>query len=102
LPFDYEGIVNNPLPPSPQPRIPSQIDSSTSEEMIRIVVFQGIAESSLPRAIFSIHWDLRAFIREQYETQPISIGSIITLSGSAIAAQATTCQQYIEANWPFY
>jgi hypothetical protein len=100
LAFDSEGIVNNPLPPS-QPRIPSQIDSSTSGKMIRTVVLQGIADTSLPHAIFSIHWDLRAFIREQYDNQPISIGSIITLSGSAIAAQATTCQQYIEANWPF-
>jgi len=103
LAFNFEGIVNNPLPPSPQPRIPSQIDSSTSGEMIRTVVLEGLREtSSHHRTYFSIHWDLRAFIREQYENQPVSIGSIITLSGSAIAAQATTCKQYIEANWPLY
>lgn len=102
LASDYEDIDYNPLLPSPQPRIPSRIDSSTSDQMIRTVVLQGIAESSLPHAIFSIHWDLRAFIREQYENEPVSIGSIITLSGSAIAAQATTCKHYIEANWPFY
>jgi hypothetical protein len=102
LALDYERIDYDPLPPSSQPRIPSRIDSSTSGQMIRSVVLKGIAETSLPHAIFSIHWDLRAFIREQYENEPISIGSIITLSGSAIVAQATTCQHYLEANWPFY
>ena len=32
----------------------------------------------------------------------MAIGSVITLSGSALRAQATTCSEYIKLVWPTY
>ncbi|KAH8753476.1 hypothetical protein BGZ57DRAFT_964852 [Hyaloscypha finlandica] len=90
-------------PTSPPPYyIHSPINSSKSGQMIRASVLRGLSDGESVHAFFTIYWDLRAFIRHQYEHVPISIGSIITLSGSAVAAQATTCQDYVHANWPIY
>ncbi|KAN0119354.1 hypothetical protein V8E51_001562 [Hyaloscypha variabilis] len=95
---DEIGVIS---PISPPPNyIHSPIDSSKSGQMIRASVLQGLSDSATAHAGFTIHWDLRAFIRDQYEDVPNSVDSIITLSGSAVAAQATTCQDYVHTNWP--
>lgn len=50
---------------------------------------------------FDVHWQLERFVGEQYgERTGISLASIITLTGSAICAQATTVGEYLQRNWP--
>jgi hypothetical protein len=47
--------------------------------------------------------DLQQFLEDEFgqnSNQPL--GSIITLTGSAFHAQATTCAEYIHENWPVF
>lgn len=53
-------------------------------------------------ASLKVDWDILAFLEDQFHDQerPHSVlGSIITITGSAQHAQATTCLDYIRQNW---
>jgi hypothetical protein len=55
----------------------------------------------LHTAHFHIRWALREFLEQQFGTSSVpSLGSVIALTGSAIAAQATTVKDYLNKNWP--
>jgi hypothetical protein len=40
-----------------------------------------------------------SFMRSQYDTIP-PVASIVVLTGSVLYAQATTCGEYVQNNWP--
>ncbi|KAF4439493.1 Pfs domain-containing protein [Fusarium austroafricanum] len=54
------------------------------------------------RALIVLDWDLFEFFRYQgYARLPHEVfEDIITLTGSSIDAQATTCAEYLRQNWP--
>lgn len=50
---------------------------------------------------FDVEWDLLAFLRdEEYENVDTVLGRVITLTGSPVKAQATSCLQYLQQTWP--
>jgi hypothetical protein len=52
-------------------------------------------------ASFLVHWDVRNFLARQFrDFKSASLGSIITISGSSLHAQAATCEDYLVQNWP--
>ena len=54
-------------------------------------------------ASLNLEWDVSTFLKDQFcdpNFPNISLGPIVTISGSAQRAQATTCSQYIQQNWP--
>ena len=49
--------------------------------------------------IFDVTWELLAFVRDKLgEDEKLS--QVITLTGTQINAQASTCEQYIRERWP--
>lgn len=61
----------------------------------------GSTESREFKAAFDVMWDVLDFIKNQFgEIRNTPIGSVIALSGSAMCAQATTVQEYMEQHWP--
>ncbi|TVY88680.1 hypothetical protein LAWI1_G006923 [Lachnellula willkommii] len=61
----------------------------------------GSTESQEFKAAFDVWWDVLDFIKNQFgELRNTPIGSVIALSGSAMCAQATTVQEYMEQHWP--
>ena len=57
--------------------------------------------SRAPKASLLMPWDLLAFMDTQYvDNKDAHLASVITLSGTAQYAQATTCSEYAEQNWP--
>jgi len=54
-------------------------------------------------AIFEMHWDLLSFMKTQYKLDNnVKLGSVITISGSALYCQATTSTEYLRQNWSGY
>jgi hypothetical protein len=51
---------------------------------------------------FDMLWDIEGFLHDQYKERPGSIGNVITLSGSASHAQASTCRDYVQLRWSTY
>ena len=79
---------------SPSTHVRAQMDLITSE------VASGFS-SRASKASLTMPWDLLAFMDTQYvDNKDAYLGSVITLSGTAQYAQATTCSQYVEHNWP--
>ncbi|KAF2139010.1 uncharacterized protein K452DRAFT_310970 [Aplosporella prunicola CBS 121167] len=52
------------------------------------------------RTSFSVDWDPLKFMDSQYGSIRTLLGKVVTLTGSAICAHATTCQDYIRTVWP--
>lgn len=79
---------------------------ATPCQRIRNWIYEGLSSNSpvppgqLLHASFNIDWDICTFIQYQYEKNLDSIGTVITLSGTAIHAQAAICSEYVETNWP--
>jgi hypothetical protein len=48
---------------------------------------------------FKIEWDILNFISVQYD-KLVPIATVVVLTGSSTNAQATTCGEYIQQNWP--
>jgi hypothetical protein len=58
-------------------------------------------ENGICRATFEVAWDLTEFINREFPHQDsLQIGSIITLTGSSVDAQALTCAEYMAQVWP--
>ncbi len=92
-------------PPSFNPRSsePSSFEPALSDGMsyIRKKVLGGLRQSETVRASLAMNWDLLGFIKDQYsDTKTVDLGSIITLSGTVLRAQATTCLEYAQKTWP--
>ena len=57
----------------------------------------------LPRErTYLMYWDLLGFLKDQdaEDYRQISLGSIITLTGTGPCSQATTAAEYLSRNWP--
>ncbi|KFY86148.1 hypothetical protein V500_07837 [Pseudogymnoascus sp. VKM F-4518 (FW-2643)] len=88
----------------PQPQnvqLENNYNPANSNEVIRRAILLGKDHRTFERIVFSISWDLPAFMANQYETK-CPLGSVITLSGTAMHAQAITCEEYSVVNWPKY
>lgn len=87
---------------------PYVITTTNTCQNIRDWILQGLSSSAPDLAgtcfgvSFNVHWSLQSFIQDQYEDVPESIGTVITLSGNADCAQAATCSEYVQANWPVH
>jgi hypothetical protein len=55
--------------------------------------------SQICRVSFWIHWNISGFMHSQYN-ELVPVATVVTLTGSALYAQATTCGEYIRTNWP--
>ncbi|KAF7513369.1 hypothetical protein GJ744_009790 [Endocarpon pusillum] len=49
---------------------------------------------------FQVSWSPEEFLQSQFGNRAPRIGSLVTLTGSALYAQATTCSEYLQTNWP--
>ncbi|RYN15792.1 hypothetical protein AA0115_g12780 [Alternaria tenuissima] len=52
-------------------------------------------------AEFRVHWSIEEFMNDQYSEDIPGFESVLTLTGSALYAQASTCANYIKTTWPF-
>ena len=49
----------------------------------------------------TVFWNLMGVLRDQYDNgKHVFIGSVITITGTALCAQAATCGQYMQQTWP--
>jgi len=51
-------------------------------------------------ARFYVTWGVEEFLHSQYGQKVPQVGSLVALTGSALRAQATTCEEYMRATWP--
>ncbi|KAH6851639.1 hypothetical protein B0T12DRAFT_484146 [Alternaria alternata] len=47
-----------------------------------------------------VHWSIEWFMHDQYGEDLPRFGSVVTLTGSSLFAQASTCADYIKVTWP--
>jgi hypothetical protein len=74
---------------------------SPKEEKQSSVASQSFDGSTRYSTAISVHWDMRTFIKTQFgELGTTALGSVITLTGTALHAQATTVKEYVKLNWP--
>ena len=52
------------------------------------------------RTLFDVRWDMQNFLRSQFGNSMPQIGTVVTLTGSSLYAQATTCSDYLHTVWP--
>lgn len=58
-----------------------------------------IEMSRLADVTFQVHWDLLDYCKEELEGSPV-LAPLLTVTGSAKAAYATTCEEYMNRYWP--
>ena len=59
------------------------------------------ARQQMIRATLVIEWDLLDFMKTQYPSDGnAKLGSVVTLTGTVLRAQATTCSDYAQKTWP--
>lgn len=81
-----------------------------SNDVLDIIYHQvyatlGTRKAERHDAFLNVEWDILAFMEDQFrdpESPSAVLGSVITISGSAQHAQATTCSQYVMQNWTAY
>ena len=104
---DQKGISSS---TTPQANLETIYPSSTShieppmESSMEFIIFTVSKEISSTDSDFllNVEWDLLGFMRNQFvDFSNANLGSVITLTGTAQNAQATTCLDYAERNWPF-
>ena len=72
-----------------------------SLSLIRDQVLGELSESRNIRASLTLEWDLLGYMKSQYpDNDNADLGSVITLSGTVLHAQATTCSAYAQQTWP--
>ena len=72
--------------------------------VIKSLVLTALLTSKRTRHVASLklEWDILAFIEDQFrdhEYPNAVLGSVVTISGSARHAQATTCSDYVQQHW---
>ena len=69
--------------------------------LIDSTVFREIERSGTVAVNLHIDWNLLDFMKTQYhDNGNAKLGSVITLSGTVLHAQATTCSEYAQKTWP--
>jgi hypothetical protein len=56
--------------------------------------------SKIRTAVFQAKWDLKQFLRDNYELDSQSLARIITITGHLSDAQMCTAGQYLQQTWP--
>ena len=75
--------------------------SDDSMGLIAIEVRRIITRKGAIKATLVLGWDLLDFMKTQYpDDGNAKLGSVITLSGWVLRAQATTCSDYAQKMWP--
>jgi len=80
----------------------------TVAEDIRQEILRGLSSSNpepghrhILSQAFEIRWNIRDFLKEHYADQEYpQLGTLITLVGSGMDAQALTCAEYMRQVWP--
>ncbi|CAI9634166.1 unnamed protein product [Alternaria burnsii] len=77
-------------------------DDSIAMRNIETIVSETKYRSTLHgyEATFQMRWSIEKFMQDQYREDIPRFGSVLTLTGSALYAQASTCANYIEMTWP--
>ena len=77
------------------------LSSGDSMSLIERTVLREIERSGTVTAHLDIDWNLLDFMKTQYgDNGNATLGSVITLSGTALRTQATTCSEYAQKTWP--
>ncbi|KAK4204762.1 hypothetical protein QBC40DRAFT_249828 [Triangularia verruculosa] len=58
------------------------------------------SRSTLFRATFDSDWKPVEFLRTQFDGRLPSVGSMVSVTGSALYAYATSCEEYMATTWP--
>ena len=68
---------------------------------IKHLIIEDILEFESVKALLTMEWDLPEFMKSQYpDAEDANLGSVITLTGTVLHAQATTCLEYVKQTWP--
>ncbi|KAF8856440.1 hypothetical protein BDZ45DRAFT_476525 [Acephala macrosclerotiorum] len=88
--FQQECIF---VPEQPRSHIPEGVTALTPD-------LPHSANSRRCKASFDVQWNVKTFMKEQFEDgRKIPIGSVITLTGSALHTQAETVADYLQRHW---
>lgn len=75
--------------------------SDDSMSFIKSEILGELSERKTTSASLAMDWDLLGFMKSQYpDNDYANLGSVITLSGTVLIAQATTCSEYAQQTWP--
>lgn len=88
----------------------SSVFRDTTEEKVTMIRSQVLLtllanEAGQYCASLNMQWDILSFMEDQYRENDFpnkALAPVITISGSAKHAQATTCSEYTRQNWPAY
>ena len=71
------------------------IETTMSEENLVKTAYGGY------KADIHVPWSIEKFMHNQYGEDVPNFGSVVTLTGSSLFAQASTCADYIQKTWPY-
>ncbi|KAJ2979480.1 hypothetical protein NUW58_g7188 [Xylaria curta] len=70
------------------------------ERQLKDCLCQDPKSSGEISVLFELDWKPSEFFESQFEGRIPRIGTLVTLTGSAFYAQATTCAEYLRRTWP--
>lgn len=68
-------------------------------QSISIEMSQGLEPTGIQQATFQIHWKLLEYCKAELQGRPV-LASVLTISGNAKTAYATSCDEYMNHFWP--
>lgn len=75
--------------------------SDNNLSLVESHILEELSELKTVSASLTMDWDLLGFMKSQYpDVENAKLGSVITLSGAVLHAQATTCSEYAQQTWP--
>ena len=81
--------------------IKESLPSDVTISLVRSQVLGQIIGLNKNKCLLTMEWDLLGFMKSQYpDNDNAELGSVITLSGTVLHAQATTCLDYAQQTWP--
>ena len=77
--------------------------SDDSMDVIKTTVLRETERLGKATAILHMPWNPVDFMKTQYpDNGNAKLGSVITISGTVLRAQATTCSEYAQKTWPVH
>ena len=90
--------------PSSQSNIPYAASAYPDENVIQTIRSRLLValdrDSAKVELSISIPCNIRLFMDQQFAGSNSDLGRVVTLSGSAVYGQATTCSDYVRSHWP--
>ena len=81
--------------------IKESLPSDFTMSLIRSQVLGEFSGLKFIPSSLTMKWDPLGFMKSQYpDNDNAELGSVITLSGTVLHAQATTCLDYAQQTWP--